>query len=181
MKIILTKLLLLIGVLLLVACSSGNPTIQTTPGYPSPYTGNLADPSYPAPTQVILDNSSYPAPPTPNQGSPVNIVPFRLNKPISAVATTVTGTGPAGVPILLVDITLNGEILAKTTIGSDGQFTFTIEKTLISGNLIGIALSDLHLTKWVQANFSNEGFFGDAAKLVPMVGFFYDTAQVIGG
>jgi len=174
-------LLLIFGTLILVACTSNSPTTQSTPGYPSPYTGNLANPSYPAPTQVILDNQGYPVPSTANPGSTVKIVPFRLNKPISAAATQVNGTGPAGVPILLVDITLNGEILANTTIGDDGQFIFTVDKPLINGNLIGVALSDLNRTKWVPANFSNEGFFGDAPKQVPMVGFFYDTTQVIGG
>jgi hypothetical protein len=183
-RILLTMLL---AIFLLAACSKAtpppSPTIEQQPiqtAYPAPFTGNLATPGYPIPVSGIPSTpaSGYPAPLPTNAGSPVTVVPFRLNKPVLAGATEVSGTGPAGVPIILGDVTLYGTILGETTINADGSFLFKLSTPLEKGHRIGVALGSLEGTPWIPANFSDEGFHGEEHQLVPMVGFFYDTVMV---
>ncbi len=123
--------------------------------YPLPLTstGNLANPAYPSPTQLDNSNSAYPGPqPTINKGTEVKPVPFLFTRPIQVGATQVSGTGPADIPISLVDITLNGEVLGTTTIKSDGTFSFET-KPLEADHWIGVALSNLEGTPWVLRQF----------------------------
>ena len=89
-----------------------------------------------------------------------------------------TGRGPAGVPIGLLNITFMGTMLGQTTIGEDGTFAFTVEP-LEAGHRIGIVLGILDGTQWTPEYFQNSAFYGDEARSVPLVGFFYDTALVI--
>ena len=158
-------------------------TGQGNTGYPAPQ--NASNSSYPGPGAEIpgylnANKAPYPLPPTPtiNAGTPVKVVPFRINKPVPDGATQVSGTGPADIPITLADITMYGDIMGQTTIKSDGTFVFNLSNPIEKGHLIGVALSDLTGTKWVSANFSDPGFQGDTPKQVPLVGFFFDTVEV---
>jgi hypothetical protein len=158
-------------------------TGQGNTGYPAPQ--NASNSNYPAPGAAIpgylnATNAPYPLPPTPtlNPGTPVKVVPFRINKPVPDGATQVSGTGPADIPITLADITMYGDILGQTTVKSDGTFVFNLSTPIGKGHLIGIALSDLQGTKWVAANFTDPGFNGDTPKSVPLVGSFFDTVEV---
>jgi hypothetical protein len=155
---------------------------QGNASYPAPPTANT---NYPAPGTDLPGylnptNAPYPLPPSPtmNPGTPVKVVPFRINKPVPDGATEVSGTGPADIPITLADITMYGDILSQTTIKSDGTFKFNLSQPIGKGHLIGVALSDLKGTKWVAANFTDPGFKGDKPNLVPLVGFFFDTVDV---
>jgi hypothetical protein len=105
-------------------------------------------------------------------------VPFKLEKPIVEGTTEVRGTGPADIPILLMDISLMGDTLADTTIQPDGTFVFTLPDPLQKDHLIGITLADLSGTIWTTNNFDNPGFEGDTPSLIPQVGYFFDTALV---
>jgi hypothetical protein len=158
-------------------------TGQGNASYPAPQ--NAAKSNYPAPEAGIPGylnptNVPYPIPPSPtiNPGTPVKVVPFRINKPVVDGATEVSGTGPADIPITLADITMYGDILGQTTIKSDGTFAFNLSQPIGKGHLIGVALSDLKGTKWVASNFNDPGFRGDDPNLVPLVGYFFDTVQV---
>jgi hypothetical protein len=157
------------------------PTAQGNPAYPAPGAAT-ANPAYPGPSAKIpgYADPAYPAPATPteNPGTPVKVTPFKLDTPILEGATTVTGVGPAGIPIILVDVTLNGQILTKANVGSDGKFTFTVSSPLEKDHRLGIALGDLTGTPWVEKNFDDPGFQGSQPQLVPNVGFFYDTTMV---
>jgi hypothetical protein len=153
------------------------------PAYPTPPQMN---PSYPAPTQSVNNqpNNSYPAPPaspTPRKGTNVMLVPFRINKPVLAGATTVTGTGPADIPVTLANLSLMGEILGETTVQPDCSFTIQLNKPIENNTWIGITHSDLKGTKWIPQDFQNPGFRSDGAQQVPQVGFFYDTTTVVAG
>jgi hypothetical protein len=107
----------------------------------------------------------------------VEVVPFKLNKPIVEGATEVTGTGPPNIPILLEDISFNGLILGQTVIREDGTFTFEVEP-LEKAHRLGLATDDLTNTKWSEGNFEDPGFWGDEARNIPNIGFFYDTTNV---
>lgn len=99
---------------------------------------------------------------------------FSIDEPVKAGDTSVLGTGPAGVPIVLVDVSLVGEPLAYTTIGEDGRFSFTLENPLPSGHSIGIQLGDLTGTDFLQSQFQyNETYFER-----PLIGTLFDMVSV---
>lgn len=156
MKFKLLKLLFLVGlVLTLVGCGESAPTASESP---------LESP-------LDTTQSSLPTP-------SVDVVQFQLDKPITAGTTRVTGSGPAGVPIILADITFGGPILTTGRIDSDGRFELELGNPLEARHRIGIALGDLRGTGWQPDDFSNESFHGDEARTVPQIGFFFDTCIV---
>jgi hypothetical protein len=153
------------------------------PAYPTPLPAN---PSYPAPTtpSYALPDSSYPAPPaspTPRKGTDVMLVPFRIQKPVLAGTTQVTGTGPANIPVTLANLSLMGEILGETTIQPDCTYTIHLSKPLEKNTWIGITYSNLKGTQWVPNDFVNPAFRSEGAQQVPQVGFFFDTATATDG
>lgn len=102
---------------------------------------------------------------------------FQLDKPISAGATRVTGQGPAGVPVMLLNITVGGKVLARGEIDSDGNFELELNEPLEANYRIGLTLDDLSGTSWEPTDFTEE-FYGEEAMNVPQVGFFFDTSLV---
>jgi hypothetical protein len=194
----LALLSLLISGLLLAACSPAPQPVATQPAataagvQPAQGTPAAENPgAYPAPQAVAAGsaypmpgytegNPSYPGPegdPLPT-GEPVEMVKFTLDKPIRPGATEITGSGPAGLPILLADVTMMGEVLSQTSIGADGKFAFNLSIPLEKNHRIGIALDELQGTKWNRGQFVDSGFYGEEAMMVPNVGFLYDTTMV---
>lgn len=168
------RLFFFLGIgLALVACNASTPT-------PTPASTESQNP-YPVATNDI---SAYPALATtvPYPVEPTldpNAIPFVINVPVIEGAIEVTGSGPAGVPILLEDVTFMGVLLAETTIESDGTFKFQVT-ALEKNHRIGIALGDLTGTRWTPEDFSSRGYHGPKAMQVPNVSFFYDTTLVQG-
>lgn len=157
------KRILLIGlVILFSACTGGE-----MPS-PSPVSSAVDTPSSPL---------AFPSSPMATSTAP-NVEPFRLDTPIVEGATRVSGSGPAGVPIVLHDITLGGVLLASSAIDTNNEFEFQLDEPLERGHRIGIALGDLSGTRWEQDDFSNESYYGERALSVPQVGFFFDTSMV---
>jgi hypothetical protein len=106
-----------------------------------------------------------------------DVMPFQLDKPIPVGATRVTGRGPAGVPIMLLDITFGGPLLALGEIDEKGRFELELDKPLEANHRIGLALGNLSGSDWQSTNFSSE-FNGDEAMSVPQVGYFFDTCMI---
>ena len=127
--------------------------------------------AYPVQTDPNVNNSSstqvdaYPAP-TARTG-----ILLALTKPIKANDIEVSGVGPAGLPITIVNITLMGEQLGSGVVENDG--TFTIPVNLQSNIRIGISAD-------IEANElgSEDVQPGNDAMNVPLVGYFFDTAVV---
>ena len=42
-----------------------------------------------------------------------------------------------------------------------------------------LTLNNLKGTKWVSSNFEDPGFRGESPQSIPLVGFFFDTAEVV--
>ena len=136
--------------------------------------------AYPPPViaSESAEEQAYPPPVTPTVAtSSIPIVPFILNRPLEPGATTLTGTGPADVPILAVNVTLMGEVLGQTIIDSDGNFSIDVPE-LEESAWIGIALNDLDGTELTFDDFRADGFRGEGAFNIPQVGFVYDSATV---
>jgi hypothetical protein len=145
---------LLISAVLLTAC--GSPLPVPRPQQSPVQTSPLASP-LPIPVSAV--------------------VPFQIERPLSAGATEVRGTGPAGVPVNIADVTFMGDSLGTGTIGPDGKFTIQV-RPLEAGHRIGLALGILDGTSWKSEDFYPEKFFGPGAMQVPQVGFFHDTEIV---
>lgn len=89
-----------------------------------------------------------------------------------------TGSGPRGVPIALLDITFGGQLLALGVIDQNGRFELELEEPLEARHRIGITLGDLTGTGWQPGDFSDRKFYGDEALNVPQIGFFFDTCMI---
>ena len=88
---------------------------------PSPTPEATQAQAYPSPTgqgPVV----AYPAPPTPDPAA-VRLV---LDQPVKVGATAVTGQGPAGLVVGIINVTLMGPELGTGTIGPDNRFSVTV-------------------------------------------------------
>jgi hypothetical protein len=99
---------------------------------------------------------------------------FTLNTPVKATDTEVSGSGPAGVPIKLVDVSNSGETLAENTIGSDGTFKFDVSGKLVAGNSIGLKLGNVEGTGLDPNGFLSGPGYVD----MPFVGTLFDSTVV---
>src|SRR2546425_7993695 len=152
-------LLVLLGILLIACDQTSTPKpVATQPAQggatQQPASGATATSAYPAP------DSAYPAPSV-AQGadgypppSPLTQGPqFTLNTPVRASDTQVTGKGPAGVPVKLVNVARSGELIGETTIGNDGAFTVKVSAKLIAGDRIALMLGNTAGTKFNPNDF----------------------------
>jgi hypothetical protein len=177
----------LIVLVLFLICFTSCITKTTQPSSPSlvgtqDYLQTTAK-VYPAPGDSLFPNSpgemAYPALEIKNLTSE-NYIRFQLDKPVYEGTIELRGNGPAGIQIVIADVTFFGEVIVKGFIDLDGSFLIELPKPLEKAHRIGIALGDLKGTKWENVDLSDPGFFGDEFQQVPMVGFFYDTVLVQG-
>ena len=73
--------------------------------------------------------------------------------PVRAGDLVVSGSGPAGLPIRIVDISQVGYSYGETMIGQGGRFTLQLAEPAIGGNRIGVLLADLAGSKYTPADF----------------------------
>ena len=104
--------------------------------------------------------------------------PFQMDKPLVAGMKSITGSGPAGMPVLIADVTMGGEILGRATINRRGEFEVKLNAPLEARHRVGLTLGDLTGTGKQYEDFYFEEYHGDEALMVPQVGFFFDTAMV---
>lgn len=107
----------------------------------------------------------------------ITVVPFKIERPVLPGATEVQGTGPAGVPIYIADVTFMGDPLGTGTIGADGKFVVKVQP-LTDGHRIGVALGILDGTRWKPEDFYQPAYYGPDSMQAPQVGFFHDTVMV---
>jgi hypothetical protein len=130
----------------------------------------------PAPSLSPLPASVSPlASPLPISGNGAK--PFQIERPVVSGVTVIRGTGPAGVPIWIADVTSMGEALGQGTIGPDGKFAIQVQP-LPATHRVGVGLAELAGTKWKAEDFYRAEFYGSEAMQAPQVGFFFDTAMV---
>jgi hypothetical protein len=138
------------------------------------------------PEEIQQDQESgYPVSPPmemPEEGYPITEIEsefpqgpeFLIDRPVKASDSTVTGTGPAGVPIKLIDVSEVGVVLAETTIGADGTFTFTLQSPLQSGHSIGLQLGNIESTDLNPDDF----LYSETYYERPLVGILFDMLVV---
>jgi hypothetical protein len=132
----------------------------------------------PAPTPRLSPIPAQLSPLTSPLSVPTNsAVPFHLDRPVVAGTAVIRGTGPAGVPIWIADVTFMGEVLGQGKIGPDGKFAIQVQP-LDANHRIGVALAELAGTPWTAEDFYRAEFYGPDATQAPQVGFFFDTVMV---
>lgn len=135
--------------------------------------------------EEVEEESGYPVSPPmemPEEGYPIAEVEsefpqgpeFVIDRPVKASDSTVTGTGPAGVPIKLINVSEVGVVLAETTIGADGSFSFTLEEPLQSGHSIGLQLGNIENTDLNPDDF----LYSETYYERPLVGILFDMLVV---
>jgi hypothetical protein len=138
------------------------------------------------PGEVLeTQESGYPVSPPmemPEEGYPIAEIEsefpqgpeFIIDRPVKATDSAVSGIGPAGVPIKLIDVSEVGVVLAETTINADGTFTFTLQDPLQSGHSIGLQLGDVENTDFNPDDF----LYSDTYYERPLVGILFDLLVV---
>jgi len=128
--------------------------------YPADFTGSAATIAYPINTPTK---------------DPRNGPEFNISEPVLEGSTQVSGTGPANVPIILIDVTEMGDIIAETTIQSNGEFAFDFSTPLRKGHAVGLQIGDLSRT-----NFNYDDFtYGENYIDKPLIGILLDMASVV--
>ncbi len=116
--------------------------------------------------------------PPPNRAAPTGKeVRFQIDRPVKVGDTVVRGSGPTGIPIVIMNVTMMGTILGGDDVGPDNRFE--VEVPPLEPNIrIGLAIGDLTGTSHTWEEFQSEWYKGKEALLVPLVGYFQDTALV---
>jgi hypothetical protein len=157
---------------ILVAVISGC-SIQAQEEVPTKTSETRIDEPYPAPD--IIEIEPYPAPLTNieiTSDGDFGDIPFSIEKPLITGSTIVEGSGPVGIQLQVVDITMGGNILGTGSIDDNNKFVINLASPVGDRRLIGIALSeprqpDTWLALWELR--SNE------ARAIPELGYFFDT------
>ena len=171
---------------ILASCSSknslvtpeSNQTMNSSTGYPiqDAYPFNTSIPqastAYP-PINQINEAVSYPIN-TPTR-NPRSGPKFEINEPVLAGSFQVSGTGPANLPIILIDVTEMGFVISETVIGSDGIFRFELDEPLIKSHAVGIQIGDLSKTDFNYDDYT----FGEDYMDRPLIGIIFDLASVV--
>jgi len=99
---------------------------------------------------------------------------FSINTPVKASDKYVSGNGPTDVPIVLIDISEMGRLLAETKIDKQGNYKFVLDEPLIPGHSIGLKIGDLSNT-----NFHYEDFiYSDTYTDMPLIGIILSKTSV---
>jgi hypothetical protein len=180
-RIQIVGVLFIVVVLGLAGCQSASPT-------PTSFTSPLSSPETRASsTSATSGTPENPVSPlaTPEGSTSTHSVDlegplFSLNEPLNEGGTEVSGTGPEGVPIVIADVTLMGEMLGRGQIDANGHFSIAVNPPLIVNHRIGIMLDPQPQDfQYTQEFFDKlEAFRGDNAITIPRVGEVYDAASV---
>lgn len=165
------RLLFILVTFVFTACASSNVNMMNTPTAVS----TTPIPAYPGaypvpPTPVTTSDNPYPPPPYSNLPEGPQ---FTINQPVRLSSGQITGSGPSGVPIRIVNITRGAIDVASVTIGPDGTFNAPLVDTFV-GDRIAIMLGDLTGTSFDRNQFLRGPGYEDW----PLVGIIFASAIV---
>ena len=127
--------------------------------------------TYPPSVQAEPNSGAYPPP---ADGNEVEGTRFEIDLPVYAGESEISGTGKAGTPLELIDITFGG-ILGSTVVDSNERFAIKLASELEPDRLIGIRMSvPRESEEWAELWEMRS----KNARSVPNVGYFLDTVVV---
>jgi len=136
--------------------------LSCTSPVPMPTASSLASP-------VGLDEESPLDPATLPQG-PL----FTISLPLKAGDLVAQGTGEAGVPLRVVNVTQMASTLGQGTIGPDGKFEIRLAQPLVQGDRIGLMIGDLTGTRFQPTDFLSGPGYWD----MPYIGVVFTSTLV---
>ena len=104
------------------------------------HTSPLPPPTVSPARQGVSTTYTSPLPPPTRAIRPPS---FSIDGPLKPGDKVVRGHGPAGIPILVVDVTLIGEPLGHGVIEEDNSFSIKVSPPLIVNHRIGLQLGEL--------------------------------------
>jgi hypothetical protein len=107
------------------------------------------------------------------QATTMALTAFRLDEPLLEGATRVTGGGPAGVPIIIEDVSYM-KAIGSGRIDQDGQFSIEVDPPLVAYSLIGIMLDESQGSPYSKEELP----CGERCRDQPMVGALFYYAPV---
>ena len=159
-----------------LAASDATATPPAAPGgdaYPAPDVA-VVDP-YPAEGEAALPAESYPPP----AAEETFLEPrFRIDQPVTAATTTITGQAPPNLTLAVLDVTYGGSPLGIGQSDANGAFAISVSG-LTAGNRIGLAIGALpegmDIAQTAEMYFPHRG---EGFQNLPNIGVFYDTTLV---
>jgi|YNPMSStandDraft_1061717.scaffolds.fasta_scaffold73795_1 hypothetical protein len=112
---------------------------------------------------------------SPVKAPDANEVRFKLDKPLIEGMSIVTGQGPKGVLLRVIDITAGGDVLGSGAINDDGKFRIELRVPLKAGHKVGI---DLATPREAETWLMLWELRSEDAEAIPQMGYFFDTAVV---
>ncbi len=148
---------------------------DTTGAYPPPVTSAESLSAYPSEGEAAVPAESYPAP----GAEEAFLEPrFRIDQPVTAATTTVTGQAPPNLVIAVLDVTYGGVPLGQSRSDENGVFSIPVTG-LTAGNRIGLAIGELpagmDIAQTAETYFPHRG---EGFQNLPNIGVFYDTTLV---
>lgn len=125
------------------------------------------------PTISLLSTQSVLESPIDAPDNDASVPPFHLDEPLLEGDTEVSGTGPAGVPVIIMDASLSEEI-GKGKVGSDGTFSVEVNPPLVYPNMIGVMLDETRSSPYTK----DEIPCVDRCRDQPLIGLLYDRVSV---
>ncbi len=98
---------------------------------------------------------------------------LKLDEPLYAGATQVSGVGPAGVPIIIMDISAMSPI-GSGEVDENGEFVVQVAPALAAPNLVGIMLDDARPSPYPKEALPCIGTCRDQ----PLIGLLFDRVVV---
>lgn len=130
-----------------------------------------------AETTAVPVGAQYPYPypaPEVTEVAPVQGPAFTIDAPVTVASGQISGSGPAGVPIRVVNVTRGAEDIALVTIGEDGRFSADISGRVTAGDRVGLMLGDISGTRFSRDDFLSGPGYDD----IPTIGIIFTSVLV---
>lgn len=105
--------------------------------------------------------------------SPPDVPGFRIDRPLNEGDTEVAGSGPPGVPIVIMDVSYT-TVIGEGEVDSDGYFSIDVDPPLKQYSLIGIMLDETKVSPYSKEQIP----CGEHCRDQPLVGLLFDYTPV---
>jgi hypothetical protein len=152
------------------AADSYPPSLSIVPQVTEAYPIETLPPPSPTPVPDI-----YPPPTVEEVFAEPRI---RLDLPVSAGDTVITGQAPAGLSLAVIDVTYNGALLGQGKTGDDERFSIAVNG-LVQGNRLGLTFGELEAGMSIaDMSIKYYPYRGEGFMNIPNVGVILDSTLI---